>query len=431
MLENKTIRRIPGLVLTEHAFLLPLDHTNPTGEKISIFAREVVSPAKEHQPDLPWLIYFQGGPGFPAGRPLANTGWLSPALKNYRVLLLDQRGTGRSTPANFQSLARRGSPQNQADYLKHFRADSIVKDAEMIRKIFINETPWSVLGQSYGGFCAATYLSFAPEGLREAIITGGIPSIGFSIDDIYRASYKRCRKKNQRYYQQYPEDVHTVSEIVTYLKNNPTFLPSGIRLSPEHFLQIGLAFGTQRGFETVHYLLAEAFIEGSKGRELNYAFLRGIENSLSFDVNPLYALLHESIYCEKNASAWSAARVLAEFPEFDLEHSSPYFFRGEMVYPWLFEQCPALQPLKPVADLLAAFKDWPPLYDLSILRRNVVPCAAIVYYEDMYVDAEFSQTVAENIKGLKLWITNEYEHDGIRTDGESIFNRLKCLLAEK
>lgn len=49
------------------------------------------------------------------------------------MLLLDQRGTGRSTPANRQTLPLRGGPAEQADYLTHFRADSIVRDCEAIR----------------------------------------------------------------------------------------------------------------------------------------------------------------------------------------------------------------------------------------------------------------------------------------------------------
>ena len=59
---------------------------------------------------LPCLLYLQGGPGFPSARPtLPPGGWTKAALaKGYRVLLLDQRGTGRSTPVTRQSLALRG-----------------------------------------------------------------------------------------------------------------------------------------------------------------------------------------------------------------------------------------------------------------------------------------------------------------------------------
>jgi len=56
--------RLPGLVLSNHQFLLPLNHERPGGEKIVVFAREVVSVEHEHMTDLPWLVFFQGGPGF-------------------------------------------------------------------------------------------------------------------------------------------------------------------------------------------------------------------------------------------------------------------------------------------------------------------------------------------------------------------------------
>ena len=46
------------------------------------------------------------------------------------MLMLDQRGTGRSTPVG----ALPGlTPAEQVEYLKHFRADAIVRDAELIR----------------------------------------------------------------------------------------------------------------------------------------------------------------------------------------------------------------------------------------------------------------------------------------------------------
>lgn len=92
--------RIPGLVLTDHTFRLPLDYTQPQGEQIEVFAREVVAAGRETAP-LPWLVFFQDGPGSASPRPLDNSGWLKRALQEYRVLLLDQRGTGRSTPLTF------------------------------------------------------------------------------------------------------------------------------------------------------------------------------------------------------------------------------------------------------------------------------------------------------------------------------------------
>jgi pimeloyl-ACP methyl ester carboxylesterase len=119
-----TVHRLPGMVLTGHLFSVPLDHARPNGPTIEIFARELVAARKEGR-DLPWLVFFQGGPGFASPRPATDSGWIKRALRDYRVLLLDQRGTGRSSPVTVESLGRFESPQATADYLKHFRADSI------------------------------------------------------------------------------------------------------------------------------------------------------------------------------------------------------------------------------------------------------------------------------------------------------------------
>lgn len=124
--------RQPGVVLTDRRFSVPLDHDHSEGESIELFAREAVAIGKEHA-NLPWLLYLQGGPGFGANRFSGKQAWLDRALQDHRVLLLDQRGTGSSTPANRQTLPLRGGPREQADYLAHFRADSIVRDCEAIR----------------------------------------------------------------------------------------------------------------------------------------------------------------------------------------------------------------------------------------------------------------------------------------------------------
>src|SRR5215469_15966260 len=99
--------RHPGTVLTEHAFSVPLDHARPGGARIEVFAREVVAAGRERD-GLPWLLFLQGGPGMRAGRLVGRASWLDRALRDYRVLLLDQRGTGRSTPVSAGSLARHG-----------------------------------------------------------------------------------------------------------------------------------------------------------------------------------------------------------------------------------------------------------------------------------------------------------------------------------
>ena len=54
-----------GLRTVEHVFTVPLDHGDPSGEQIDVFAREYVSAAHpvEVAGRLPWLVFLQGGPG--------------------------------------------------------------------------------------------------------------------------------------------------------------------------------------------------------------------------------------------------------------------------------------------------------------------------------------------------------------------------------
>jgi hypothetical protein len=149
---------------------------------------------------------------------------------------------------------------------------------------------------------------------------------------------------------------------------------------------------------------------------------------------PLYALLHEPSYAQGFATRWSAQRVRAEFTEFDpgpaLEEdpeAPPLLFTGEMIYPWMIDADPVLRPLREAADLLAERDDWPPLYDPSRLAANEVPVAAAVYYDDMYVDREFSMQTAQAIRGLRTWVTSEYEHDGLRVSSGAVLDRLIAM----
>jgi pimeloyl-ACP methyl ester carboxylesterase len=131
------------------------------------------------------------------------------------LLFLDQRGTGLSTPVSSATLTLQGDVHAQADYLKLFRADSIVKDCEAIRKTLTAEYPdslkkWSIFGQSFGGFCALNYLSKYPQSLREAFTLGGLAPIGKSAEEVYKYTFQRVIGRNKAYYAKYPEDVETI-----------------------------------------------------------------------------------------------------------------------------------------------------------------------------------------------------------------------------
>ena len=280
-----------GLVLTEHELAVPLDHARPDGETITVFAREVADPDGR---DRPLLVYLQGGPGSEAPRPTRHPsapGWLDRALTEFRVLMLDQRGTGRSTPiGTLPGL----TATEQAEYLTHFRADAIVRDAEHIRRELGVER-WSVLGQSFGGLCVMTYLSIAPEGLREAFVTGGLAPIGPRIDDVYRATYPRTLERCRRYYERYPADRERVRALRDRLDSDDVRLPSGDRLTGRRLRQLGNLLGMSTGAEDLHYIL-ELPVDSP-------AFGHDVEAALGFARNPLYAVLHEAVLGRRRLDA--------------------------------------------------------------------------------------------------------------------------------
>ncbi|MGW6455413.1 alpha/beta fold hydrolase [Streptomyces sp. NPDC055078] len=430
-----TSYRQPGVVLTDRRFGVPLDHTDPGGERLELYGREVVATSRAGE-ELPWLVYLEGGPGFGARRFIGKQAWLGRAVQEYRVLLLDQRGTGRSTPRNHRTLAALGGPEAQAAHLAHFRSDGIVRDCEMIRQQLTGGAPWSVLGQSFGGFCATHYLSTAPEGLREVFITGGLPSLDAHADDVYRAAYPRMRRKAEAHYARYPMDISRARRVAAHLAEHRTVLPGGYTLTPEAFQSLGIGLGSGDGSHRLHYLLEDAFIRVGGRHELSDSFREEALSQLSFAGHPLYALLHEAIYgWGERPTGWAAERVRREFPRFDaataLDGDGPLLFTGETIHPWHFEADPALRPLRETAELLAARTGWEPLYDAGRLAANEVPVAAAVYHDDMYVDTAHSLDTARTVRGLRTWVTDEYEHDGLRAGGPRVLDRLISLARDE
>ncbi len=418
---------LPGMVVRNHYFEVPLDHAAPAGEKLSVFAREL-RPSERPDAELPYLVYFQGGPGSASPRPDARSGWIGRALQDHRVLLLDQRGTGLSSPVSYQTLSKRGSPTEQAEYLALFRADAIVADAELIRRQLIGDERWSILGQSFGGFCVLRYLSTAQDGLRAALITGGIPSLTRQADDVYRATYPRVEEKNREFFSRYPHAQVACRRIADHLLKNDVSLPNGQRLTVRQFQQLGLDFGGAGGFERIMDILERAFVSADGREELSYAFLHAMFGATSFHTSPIFTVLHEAIYCQGSASAWAAQRVRGEFPQFDYAPGKEFLFTGEMIYPWMLDEFATLRPLKEAAMLLANKRDWPALYDLEVLAANQVPTAAVLYYHDMYVDLGLAMETVRHVPNLNTWVTSEYEHNGLRMDGARILDRLIGML---
>lgn len=439
----------------DHYFTVPLTHglvfekdeaaalNHPLAEQtIEVFAREVINTSKDATipvDERPYIVYLQGGPGFEAPRPISDGGWVGELTKRFRVVLLDQRGTGKSTPLSTRAITALGTPEEQAQYLELMRAPSIVADAEVVRSYLLadrEDQRWSTVGQSFGGFITLAYLSFAPQSLKDCRVTAGLAPIRAHVDDVYRHTLARMEERSNEYYDWYPEDVEVATKIVKLLKDKEIFLPTGERLTARRFQTLGNYLGGNMRARGLHTLLESALAEGDD--TLSSQFLATVSSMVSFYANPLYALLHETIYADGSAggdspssapSNWSAARMYDEHPQFSLD-AEKLLWLGEHIFPWFYDEDPALTPLKEVAEILAAKTDWGRLYDHEQLAQNTVPVAAAQYVPDVYVDYEHASNTASFVGNTRVWTSKTHHHDGLGADGVKILGHLENLLAD-
>lgn len=404
---------------------VPRDWEDPEGPQIRVFAREVVDAAKRDE-DLPLLVFLQGGPGGKSPRPLEREGWIGGAVKRFRVVLPDQRGTGRSTPLSardFESL----SAEEGAALLAQHRADSIVRDFEALRERHFPGRQWWTLGQSYGGFLTLQYLSHFPESVVACAITGGLPSIDPDPAVVYSRTFPRIAEKNRIFRDRHPHLTERISKVADLLEREDVRLPGGDRLTVRRLQTLGLDFGMKPGFDRVHWIFDEAFADAEETR-LSDTFLAEVEVNTSFVTNPLFIALQEAIY-GPGPSGWAAQRERERHPEFD-ESVRPLRFTGETVFPWMFSEISALRGFEAAVQHLASNAYPIDTYNAGRLAANEVPIEAAVYFDDMYVDAGLSLETAARVKNLHAWVTNEFEHDGLRLGdvAERLFDALEARI---
>ncbi|MDF2563117.1 MAG: aminopeptidase [Microbacterium sp.] len=397
---STVVRQLLDLTVEEHTLTVPLVWEDPADSRtIDIFARVV---AREGGEALPYLVFLQGGPGHEAPRPFHSStspAWLDEALAHYRLVLLDQRGTGRSTPVGDQDLAR--GAEAVAEHLTHLRADAIVRDCEALRE-HLGAATWSVLGQSFGGFTTLAYLSTDSSSLQDVFITGGLSAIGRSPDDVYALCYEKMRTASERYYRRFPEHRDALRRLVDLADAGDIVLPDGEVVSRSRLRSIGSALGTNDGWQTVWSLLERD--------PSSNAFRYDLMHAMPFDGrNPMYFAFHESSYADGHATRWSAERT--EPSDF---RDDPTLFTGEHIRREWTETVPAFQPWRDVTLALAEF-EWPSIYDAETIAASGATGAAAVYVDDVYVPMEFSLETARLLPGVKLWVTSEHEHNGLRS----------------
>jgi len=168
---------------------VPLDPAAPDGPTIELFVARVAALSAEPRPDP--LLLIAGGPGQgTVDFYLQLRGAFEQARRDRDIILVDQRGTGRSAEgfaceapddlsldtANPDVLAR-VIDSCVAD-LKHdprlYTTSVAVRDLDAIRAALGLDT-WNVYGISYGTRVAQHYLRQYPERVRSVTLDGVVP----------------------------------------------------------------------------------------------------------------------------------------------------------------------------------------------------------------------------------------------------------------
>jgi proline iminopeptidase len=108
-------------------------------------------------PDGKPVVFLHGGPG--GGTSAWNRRFFDP--ERYRIVLLDQRGCGRSTP-------HASAPD--AD-LRHNTTWHLVADIELLRRN-LGIDRWQVFGGSWGSALALAYAETHPDAVTELVLRG-------------------------------------------------------------------------------------------------------------------------------------------------------------------------------------------------------------------------------------------------------------------
>ncbi len=148
---------------------VPLNYGDPNGRQINIFYRLMPSHSSTNA-DLnkPILVVMNGGPGSASSGyraldhnyqdPKAGDAF-SELTKYFRILAVDQRGTGRSMPLDLDSPRL-----SQKIIARYFDADEHARDhVAVITAVIPKDEEFFILARSYGGLIGFQYLTLEGE----------------------------------------------------------------------------------------------------------------------------------------------------------------------------------------------------------------------------------------------------------------------------
>jgi pimeloyl-ACP methyl ester carboxylesterase len=180
---------------------VPEDRTKPQGRRIAIFVAVLPANTLEPRPDP--LLLIAGGPGQAASALAPFAAQLNEVRRTRDIVLVDQRGTGRSSPLTCPALA----PDEHAEFdtdpvpdallcafqlatsgvdASQYTTSAWVADLDAVRAALGYET-LNLWGGSYGTRVAQEYLRRYPSRVRSMVLDGVAPPSLRILYDIWRS----------------------------------------------------------------------------------------------------------------------------------------------------------------------------------------------------------------------------------------------------
>ena len=172
--------------------LVPLDPARPDDERVGLHVAVVPALAEDSLPDP--LTIIAGGPGDAASRfYVAVEGAFSGIARRRDIVLVDQRGTGKSAPLHCPGLDAEGLDWSAGDSVdetvtltlecledldhdpRFFTTSVAVGDLELVRDA-LGYDELNIYGVSYGTRVAQHYLRRHPERTRSLVLDGLVPA---------------------------------------------------------------------------------------------------------------------------------------------------------------------------------------------------------------------------------------------------------------
>jgi pimeloyl-ACP methyl ester carboxylesterase len=178
----------PGIKARCGTLERPENPAEPDGDMLELFV--AVIPALSLEPDSDPLVPIAGGPGQASSEFYASTANAFAAVRRTRdIVLLDQRGTGKSAPmtceaeealiegqySRKQTIAQTKTCLQALPYdPRYFTTSVAVQDLEALR-LALGYEKFNVYGISYGSRVAQHFMRRYPGSTRTVILDGVVP----------------------------------------------------------------------------------------------------------------------------------------------------------------------------------------------------------------------------------------------------------------